>query len=166
MQVWVQSIFQRKKKIPQPLEDGIKDVERYFILKKRDAILSKVSDFFNEYLDPSKDTYPKGLSIDCVLLELHLTKKEYYQALSISIGNDFKLHLKRDTNSCFINTHNPVLLKAWKANIDLQPVYNYYKAVSYITAYFSKSENSTSEVMKQVVQEVKLQNLSARVAMK
>ena len=59
-----------------------------------------------------------------------------------------------------------MLLKAWKANIDLQPVYNYYKAVSYITAYFSKSENSTSEVMKQVVQEVKLQNLSARVAMK
>ena len=59
-----------------------------------------------------------------------------------------------------------MLLKAWQANIDLQPVYNYYKAVSYLTAYFSKSENSTSEAMKQVVHEIKLQNLSARIAMK
>ena len=35
-----------------------------------------------------------------------------------------------------------------------------------MAAYFSKSEKSTSEVMKHVVQEIKLQNLSARVAMK
>ena len=35
-----------------------------------------------------------------------------------------------------------------------------------MTAYFSKSEKSTSEAMKHVVQEIKLQNLSARVAMK
>ena len=35
-----------------------------------------------------------------------------------------------------------------------------------MTAYFSKLENSTSEAMKQAVQEIKLQNLLARVAMK
>ena len=93
-------------------------------------------------------------------------KKEYYWALSISSENDFKLHLKRDTNSCFINNYNTVLLTAWQANIDLQPVYNYYKAVSYMTAYFSKSENSTSEAMKQAVQEIELLNLSVRVAIK
>ena len=97
---------------------------------------------------------------------MQLTKKEYYWALSISSENDFRLHLKRNTNSYFINNCNPVLLKAWQANIDLQPVYNYYKAVSYMTAYFSKSENSISEAMKQAIKEIKLQNLSTRVAMK
>ena len=35
-----------------------------------------------------------------------------------------------------------------------------------MTAYFLKSENSTSVAMKEVVQEIKLQNLSARVAIK
>ena len=35
-----------------------------------------------------------------------------------------------------------------------------------MTAYFSKSENSTSEAMKQAVQEIELQKLSARVAIK
>ena len=59
-----------------------------------------------------------------------------------------------------------MLLKAWQANIDLQSVYNYYKAVSYMTAYFSKSENSISEAMKQAIKEIKLQNLSTRVATK
>ena len=158
--------FTEKKIIAQPLEDSIKDVESYSILKKKDAILSKVTDFINKSLDPSKDTYRKDLSIDGILLELQLTKKEYYWALSVPSENDFKLHLKRDTNSCFINNYNLVLLKAWQANIDLQSVYNCYKAVSYITAHFSKSENSTSETMKQAVQEIKIQNLSARVAMK
>ena len=65
-----------------------------------------------KYLDSSKDTYRKDLSIDSVLLESQLTKKEYYWALSISSENDFSLHLKMDTNSCFINTYNPALLKA------------------------------------------------------
>ena len=115
------------------------------------------------YLDPSKGTYWKDLFIDGVLLELQLRKKEYYWALTISSRNNFKLHLKRNTNSGFMSNYNPVLLKAWQANIDLQPVYNYYKAVSYMT---TKSENSTSEAMKQAVQKIKLANLSARVAMK
>ena len=77
----------------------------------------------------------------------------------MSSENDFKLHLKRDTNSCFINNYNPVLLKAWQANIDLQSIYNYYRAVPYLAAYFSKSENSSSEAIKQAVQKTKSQNL-------
>ena len=150
----------------QSLEDSIKDVKRYSISRKRDTILSKVSDFINNYLGPSKDTYQKDSSMNDVLLEFQLTKKEYYWTLSISSDNDFKLHLKRDTNSCFINNYNSVLLKAWQVNIDLQPVHNDYKSVSYMIAYFSKSENSTSEAMKQEVQEIKHQSLSAREAMK
>ena len=140
--------------------------KKQLLYNKRDTILSKVSDFINKYLDPSKDTYQKDLSVNGILLGLQLTKREYYWTISISSENNFKLHLKRDTNSCFINNYNPVLLKAWLANIDLQPVYNYYKVVSYMTASFSKSENSSSGAMKQAVQEIKLQNLSARVAMK
>ena len=84
--------FTKETIIAQPLEDGIKDVERYSILKKRDTILSKVIDFINKYLDPSKNTYRKDLSTDGILMELQLTKKEYYWALSISSENDFKLH--------------------------------------------------------------------------
>ena len=40
-----------------------------------------------------------------------------------------------------------------KANIDIQPVFNHYKAVTYMCAYFSKSEDEVSEAMKQAVKE-------------
>ena len=90
------------------------------------------------------------------MLELQPAKREYCWALCISSDNNFKLHLKKDTNSCFVNNYNPALLKAWQANIDLQSVYIYYKAVSWMTACFSKSENSTSEEMKEAVQETKV----------
>ena len=33
----------------------------------------------------------------------------------------------------------------------MQPVFNHYKAVTYISAYFSKVEHETSEAMKQAV---------------
>ena len=63
----------------------------------------------------------------------------------------------RDTRSCFVNNYNSVLLKAWRANIDLQPVTNYYKAVAYMTAYISTSEHGTSEAMSQAEKKIKAQ---------
>ena len=47
-------------------------------------------------------------------------------------------------NSCFINNHFEEGLLAWEANLDIQPVINHYKAVTYMSSYFSKSEDETS----------------------
>ena len=73
--------------------------------------------------------------------------------------------MKRDTRSCFVNDYNPILVKAWRANIDLQPVANYYKAVAYITEYFSKSEHETSEALRQAEKEIKAQKIKTKEAM-
>ena len=59
-----------------------------------------------------------------------------------------------------------MFLKAWQANIDLQPVYNYYKEISYMTPYFSKSENETSEALKQAVNGIRNQNLKTKESMR
>ena len=59
------------------------------------------------------------------------------------------MHLKRQPNACFINNFFSEGLQAWKANIDIQPVFNHYKAVTCMYVYFSKSEDGTSEAMKQ-----------------
>ena len=75
--------------------------------------------------------------------------------MKLSTDSDYQVHLKRGKRFCFINNYNPVLLKAWHANIDLQPVANYYKAVSYMTAYFSKSEHETSKTLRQAKKEIK-----------
>jgi len=40
---------------------------------------------------------------------------------------------------------------AWEANKDIQPVLDYYKAVSYTCAYLSKVEDESSEAVKKAV---------------
>ena len=52
------------------------------------------------------------------------------------------MNLRRNPGSCFIKNYNLVLLKAWEANLDIQPVRNYYKALTCMTAYLSKSESA------------------------
>ena len=44
-------------------------------------------------------------------------------------------------------------LLAWEDNIDIQPVFNHYKAVSYMCAYLSKSEDECSQAMSQALKE-------------
>ena len=88
-----------------------------------------------------------------ILNELEITEEDYYYALSVSPDEDFKIHLKRSPNSCFVNNYNNVCLRAWEANIDIQPVFNYYKAVSYMCSYFSKSETESSLAMKKALEE-------------
>ena len=42
---------------------------------------------------------------------------------------------------------------AWKANMDIQPVFNQNKAVAYMCAYLSKSEDECSLAMTQAVKD-------------
>ena len=74
--------------------------------------------------------------------------------------------MKRSTGSCFVNNYHAVLLKAWEANLDMQPVRNYFKTLTYMTAYFSKSESEVSESLKQAAKKITKQNLNVRDAMK
>lgn len=46
---------------------------------------------------------------------------------------------------------DPVLLTFEQGNLDLNLPWDYYKAVSCVTVYFSKSKAKTSEVLKQGV---------------
>ena len=62
--------------------------------------------------------------------------------------------LKREPYSCFVNNYFDVGLKAWQANMDIQPVFNEYKAVTYMCNYFSKTEDRCSQAMKQVAKKV------------
>ena len=123
---------------------------------KRDDILCSVKKYIDEnlnpkkqnILDPRKENFVVVPTISDILQQLNITPEDYHNALSISSDNDFQIHLKRQPNECFINNHFAEGLQAWKANIDIQPVFNHYKAVSHMCAYFSKAENETSEAMK------------------
>lgn len=78
-------------------------------------------------------------SIEEMLNSLQISQTE--ATLSISDGNDFQAHLKRPPNSCFINNCFAEGLLAWEANLDIQRLFNHYKAVGYMCVYLSKLED-------------------------
>ena len=144
-----------------PLPKDLSDFEKARCLEERKLLLDKVAEYINLNLDPqkrnilnpNKDNFEQVLDIKDILQELAISEQEYYDALSISSDVDFQIHLKRPPNSCFVNNYFDEGLIAWKANIDIQPVFNHYKAVTYMCAYFSKSEDEVSEAMKQAAKE-------------
>ena len=71
---------------------------------------------YHELFDPSKASFVDNLIADQILKFLNIAKVNYYNALSISPASDYEVHLRRLQNSCSINTFNPIMLKAWKAN--------------------------------------------------
>ena len=79
--------------------------------------------------------------------ELNISEEEYENALKISDDNGFQLHPRRLTNSCFVNNYFDKGLLAWEANIDIQPVFDYHKAVTYMCNYLSKQEDECSQAM-------------------
>ena len=104
------------------------------------------------------------MTVNEALTFLNIVEVGYFDIVSLIPAPDFEIHLRRTPNSCFINNYNPVMLKAWRANMDLQPVFNYYKAVSYMSVYFSRSESETLLALLQACNEVRSMNLHARVA--
>ena len=84
---------------------------------------------------------------------LEIFSNDYEKTLSISDDSDFQIHYKRAQNSCFGNNYFCDGLMAWKSNMEILPVFNHYKALSYMCAYLSKSESECSVAMKQAVQD-------------
>ena len=125
----------------------------------------KVKQYTDKFLDPSKASYVDNLTVNEALKFLNIAEVDYYDTLSLSPISDCEIHLRRPPNSCFINNYNPIMLKVWKANMDLQSVFNYYKAVSYMSAYFSKSESETSQALLQACSKIRSMNLHARDVM-
>lgn len=158
--------FTQRTIVACPISSKKTTEEQFNDLTERNNILSRVKTYINEYLDPSKQGY-KGdsISISDILNELNIVEKDYYHALSISSSTDYEIHLKRLPDSCFINNYNPYILKAWQANMDIQPVFNYYKAVSYMCSYFSKSESESSQALIQASKEIQSMKLRTREAM-
>ena len=147
------------------MSEQLQAFERAEILGKQKLILNKVKNFIDSdlnpkkrnFLNPAKDNYdPITMNIDDILELLGVSLTDYEETLSISTDpNDYEIHLKRNPMSCFVNNYFDEGLLAWEGNIDLQPVFNYYKAIHYMCAYFSKTESLCLDVMKQALDQSK-----------
>ena len=149
--------------------------EKSAVLAKRYRLLSKVQNYIDVYLDPrkvnildsEKPNFEKPKEIVDILEELEIAEND-------GVIMPFQFQLTMIIKFILNVPQIPVLsiiyfsegLMAWKANIDIQPVINHYKAVAYMCAYFSKSEDESSEAMKQAAKDVSAMNLNVFEQMK
>ena len=152
--------FTNQTVISKPLADEMPNEEKVVVLKKRNEILCCVKEKINEKLDPSKPDYDSNTSAEDVLAMCKISKEEYNWALSFSGDSDFELHLKRAVDSCFINNYFEAGVKGFRANVDLQPVFNHYKCITYVCSYFSKDETECSQAIMNAAREAKDNNLN------
>ena len=67
---------------------------------------------------------------------------------------------KRKPNETMISPYNPILLKLWQANMNLQFVCGIYGLVVYLSEYVCKSEHYMSELMKKASKEAGNQTIA------
>ena len=115
----------------EPLPDDIADELKQPILERQKEILTSVKEKINSVLNSSEpEDYDPNLTEADIFNSLGITQEEYYNALSNSPDSD--LHLKRPLDSCFINNYFVAGIKGFAANVDLQPVFNHYKCITYV----------------------------------
>ena len=86
-----------------------------------------------------------------LLVHAEVSATDYCEALSYSRAG-YSVHLKRDIDEIFINSYNPEWIRAWDGNIDIQPVFDFFAVITYVTDYFTKDETGTMEVIKEVME--------------
>ena len=152
--------------VSKPLSDDVSEEEKSVILNRRSEILSTLKQIINEKLDPGKANYDLNLTAEQLLASCKVSMQDYKWALSISADDEFELHLKRPGDSCFINNYFEAGIKGFRANVDLQPVFNHYKCITYVCSYFSKDETECSQAIKNATKEAKANNLNVKEGLK
>lgn len=121
--------------IEKSLETGKNIVKENESLMWRMIWLIKINSNIDNHLNRVKNKivdlrFVQPLSIPEILAELQIADDCYYRALSISKDDGFKLYLKRNPDSCFLNNYFNDWLKAKQADMDIQLILNEYKAVT------------------------------------
>ena len=125
-------------------------------MTRRKEILCLIKQKIDEVLNPSEPECNPSLTQEDIFQDLDITKEQYGWALSISPDSDYDLHLKKSLNICFTNNYFIAGVKGFAANVDLQPVFNHYKCITYICSYFTKDENECSQAIMNAAKEANL----------
>ena len=148
--------------LAEPLPDDMDEEIKAAALAKGKEILCLVKQKVDEVLNPSKPEHLPSLSKENIFQDVGITEEQYQWALSVSPDSDYELHLKRPIDSCFTHNYSIAGIKGFAASVDLQPVFNHYKCITYVCSYFTKDETECSQAIMNAAKEAKEANLSVK----
>lgn len=85
--------------------------------------------------------YGEDITFEAFLEKVELTESQYIETIRYSLKCPTLL-LKRSPSEIRINNYNTNLLKAWRANMDLQFVLDPYACAVYILSYITKGQRA------------------------
>ncbi len=136
-------------------ENGSEERDYASVAKER---LQKVWDLLND----SKQSFE---TITQLLNQVNMTYEEYEKHIE-ALSTSSLIVMERRPQDCWVNGYNPMLLRAWNANMDIQFILNPYSCIMYILSYISKAEHEMSDYLKRVIKDSSHDNLSDRECMK
>ena len=86
-----------------------------------------------------------------LLLEIagNIDYDDYVMALKKTRKHGSTVLLKRDIDEIWVNNFNPEWAEAWDANHDIQPVLDYFAAITYITDYWAKPDEGITQQLRE-----------------
>ncbi|XP_076858467.1 uncharacterized protein LOC143512266 isoform X2 [Brachyhypopomus gauderio] len=91
-------------------------------------------------------------SITELLEKVNMSYQDYKRSVE-SLSTSSQIIMERAPKDCWVNGYNPLLLRAWNANMDIQFILNPYTCIMYILSYISKAEHEMSDYLKRVMRD-------------
>ena len=137
--------------IAKPLSEeelGKEEYERILKDSKNtlDRVKAEISKMEDEELEKS--------TLEDVLEKISISSDTYHSALSVSQRGKTVI-LKRKLNEMWVNNYNPLFMRAWKANMDIQFCMDSYAIVTYISDYLTKGDAGLTKELKNALKETK-----------
>ena len=143
----------------------LKDVKEKMI---DEQVIESIMKEYPKILDVSREAYVENrMKRIKMLLNISGYGKEedlalYENALTYS-KNGFSIILQRDVNEMYINSYNPEWARAWNGNTDLQPCFDYFAVITYITEYFWKDDTGLMVKLTELVKKSDCGTLKERM---
>ena len=81
--------------------------------------------------------------------------EDYIMAIKKTRKRGSTVLLERDLNEIYINNYNPEWTLAWNANLDIQPVFDYFAVITYVTDYWAKPDEGLTALLREAAQSLK-----------
>ena len=80
---------------------------------------------------------------------------DYVRAIKRSKKYGSAVLLQRDINEIYVNNYNPEWLKACNANLDIQPVLDFFAVITYVTDYWAKADEGLTPILREAALKLK-----------
>ena len=126
------------------------------ILKDEDKLNAIMQKFPRKGETKEENYHYRAERID-EMLELagDIKYEDYIMAMKKAKKHGSTVIIQRDVDEIYVNNYNPEWLMNWNANIDIQPVLDFFAVITYVTDYWAKPDEGLTPILKEAAKQLR-----------